>query len=390
MRGLFLTIICVLLIAVPPWALWAQDGQNLQHKVEALEAQSQKYLQEQKPGLAIPVLREITHLDPKNLGARANLGVLLFFQGDYTGAIPQMRTALQLKPDLWKIRALLGIAEKRTGDSGRAQDDLEQALSKLDDPKIRMQAGLELIELDSSAGELQKALSVTEELERESPQDPHLLFVAYEISSQVLDQTLLNMMVAAPNSAEMHMMMAGALARRGDHSNAIEQYREAIRLNPDLPGVHYELAEQLRTATDPALNAQAEGEFRAALKVNQYDEKAWRRLGEIIAAKGDYKTAQEDYKKALALAPHDSDVQTDLAIALISTNHTQEAIPLLESAEKDDPTNVAAHYRLSLLYRRAGRLADSKREMDLFVHYRDLKAKLGNIFKQMAGGPAPK
>lgn len=390
MRGLFLTILCALLLAVAPSALWAQDAQNLQHKIELLEGESQKYLQEQKPELAIPILREITRLDPKNLGAQANLGVLLFFQGDYAGAIPQMRTALQLKPDLWKIRALLGIAEKRTGDAGRAQDDLEQAFVKLDDPKIRMQAGLELIELDSSAGELQKALSLTEELEKESPQDTHLLFVAYEISSQLLDQTLLNMMVAAPNSAEMHMMMAGVLARRGEHSNAIEQYREAIRLNPKLPGVHYELAEQLRTATDPALNAQAEGEFRAALKVNQYDEKAWRRLGELVAAKGDYKTAQEDYKKALALAPHDSDVQTDLAIALISENQTQEAVRLLESAEKDDPTNVAAHYRLSLLYRRAGRLEDSKREMDLFVHYRDLKAKLGNIFKQMAGGPVSK
>lgn len=390
MRGLFLTILCALLLAVAPSALWAQDARNLQHKIELLEGESQKYLQEQKPELAIPILREITRLDPKNLGAQANLGVLLFFQGDYAGAIPQMRTALQLKPDLWKIRALLGIAEKRTGDAGRAQDDLEQAFVKLDDPKIRMQAGLELIELDSSAGELQKALSLTEELEKESPQDTHLLFVAYEISSQLLDQTLLNMMVAAPNSAEMHMMMAGVLARRGEHSNAIEQYREAIRLNPKLPGVHYELAEQLRTATDPALNAQAEGEFRAALKVNQYDEKAWRRLGELVAAKGDYKTAQEDYKKALALAPHDSDVQTDLAIALISENQTQEAVRLLESAEKDDPTNVAAHYRLSLLYRRAGRLEDSKREMDLFVHYRDLKAKLGNIFKQMAGGPVSK
>src|SRR5271169_7212073 len=31
-------------------------------------------------------------------------------------AIPQFRAALKLRPSLWKIQALLGIAEKRTGD----------------------------------------------------------------------------------------------------------------------------------------------------------------------------------------------------------------------------------------------------------------------------------
>ena len=40
-------------------------------------------------------------------------------------------------------------------------------------------------------------------------------------------------------------------------------------------------------------------------------------------------------------------------------NRTNEAISLLESAVKDDPTNIVAHYRLSGLYRRAGRTADA-------------------------------
>ena len=197
------------------------------------------------------------------------------------------------------------------------------------------------------------------------------------------------MLAVAPESAEMHMMMAGELVRRGDHANAITQYREAIRLNPNLPGVHFELAEQLRASSDPGLNAQAEDEFKAALQVNQYDEGAWRELGEMQAAKGDLQSAQQDYKKALALRPNDADAETDLAIALISLNRSNEALPLLEHAEKDDPTNIAAHYRLSLLYRRAGRTKDSEREMELFNHYRDLKNKLGNIFKQMATQKSP-
>src|ERR1035438_9038988 len=88
-----------------------------------------------------------------------------------------------------------------------------------------------------------------------------------------------------------------------------------------------------------------------------------------MEAKGDFKTAEEDYKKALALQPKDSDAKTGLAIVLISTNQTNEAISLLESAVQDDPTNIVAHYRLSMLYRRAGRTADAQHEMDTFHHY---------------------
>ena len=99
-------------------------------------------------------------LDPKNVNAQANLGVLLFFQGNYAEAIPHMRAALQLQPDLWRIQALLGIAEKRTGNPREAQDDLERAFSNLDDKKIRIEAGLELIELHSASAQLDKALAV--------------------------------------------------------------------------------------------------------------------------------------------------------------------------------------------------------------------------------------
>ena len=371
-------------------ALNAQTAPEIQQKIAVLEQQAQKYLQEQKTQLAIPVLREIASLDPKNVNAQANLGVLVFFQGNYADAIPSLHTALQLQPDLWKIEALLGIAEKRTGRPREAQEDLERAFPNLDDRKIQIEAGLELIELDSASAQLAKALSVAAKLEELAPQDPQILLAAYQISRKMMDQSLLSTMVAAPDSAEMHMIMAGELGRRGDHTSSIAQFREAIRLNPMLPGAHFELAEQLRTAPDAALNAQAEAEYKAAIHVNQYDELAWRQLAGVMAGKNDFKTAEEDYRKALALQPKDADAETGLAIVLVSLNRTNEAVSLLEGAVKDDPTNLVAHYRLSGLYRRAGRAADAQREMDTFHHYTDLKDKLGKVYRQLAAPGNPK
>jgi tetratricopeptide (TPR) repeat protein len=375
---------------LPCLALMAQDAKDIPARIGALEQQVQKYLQEQKPQLAIPLLREIVSLDPKNLNGQANLGVLLFFQGNHPEAIAHLRTALELQPDLLRIGALLGIAEKRTGNPHDAQNHLERAFSNLDDKKIQIEAGLELIELHSAASQFDKALTVAAKLQELAPQNPQILLVTYEISRQMMDQSLLTLMMAAPDSAEMHMIMAGELGRQGDHPNSVAQYREALKLKPTLPGAHFELAEQLRTSPDPAFNAQAEEEFKAAIRVNPYDSLSWRQLGGIMSAKGDFTAAEEDFRKALNLQPRDSDAKTGLAIVLISTNKTDEAISLLESAVKDDPTNIVAHYRLSMLYRRAGRPADSDRETEAFHHYEDVKGKLGKIFKQLAGPSSPK
>jgi tetratricopeptide (TPR) repeat protein len=335
------------------------------------------------------VLREIVSLDSRNVNGQANLGVLLYFQDKFQDAIPPLRAALQLQPRLWRIEAILGIAEKRTGDLKNAQVHLEQAFSNLDDPKIKLQAGLELVEILTASTQLDDALSTTRKLEQLAPNNPQILFAAYQVARRRMDQTLLTMMVAAPDSAEAHLIMAGELSRRGDRAESIAQYREAIRLNPSLPGVHFLLAEELRTSPDPQQNAQAEAEYKAALKVNPFDEFAWRQLGGVLSAKGDFKAAEEHYRKALSLQPADSEAKTGLAIVLSSTNRSTEATPILEDAIKDDPTNTVAHFRLSGIYRRAGRTADADRELEAFHHYQDLKDKLGKVFKQLAAPVRP-
>src|SRR5437763_12974927 len=88
-----------LMVSVAWAGLVAQQAEDVQNKIGALEQQAKEYLQDQKPQLAIPVMSEIAALDPKNLNAQANLGVLLFFQGKYAETMPHMPAALELKPD---------------------------------------------------------------------------------------------------------------------------------------------------------------------------------------------------------------------------------------------------------------------------------------------------
>src|SRR5204863_9803539 len=139
-------------------SLWcfAQTTPSHQQEIDSHNREAQKFLQESRPDLAIPEFRAILALDPKNVDALGNLGVLLVFQGNYADALSPLREALKLRPGLWKIEALLGMAEKRTGDHSNAGAHLAKAFPNIEEEKIKVQAGMELIELYSGTGDLDK------------------------------------------------------------------------------------------------------------------------------------------------------------------------------------------------------------------------------------------
>src|SRR5205823_6994698 len=83
---------------------FCQTNPSQQQQIETHSRQAQEYLKNNRPDLAAQEFSAIVALDPNNLEARGNLGVLLFFQGDFANAAEQLRAALQLQPSLWKIQ----------------------------------------------------------------------------------------------------------------------------------------------------------------------------------------------------------------------------------------------------------------------------------------------
>ncbi len=157
--GWVLLILCF--ASVPSFS---QGSSNLQEEVDLHSRLAQQYLREARPDLAITEFQAIVALDPKNEVARGNLGVLLFFRGDFIHAAPELRAALKLRPDLWNIQALLGVCERRIGEKSQGLEDLESAFPHLQEDKIKLEAGNELIVIYSSTGDLDKAEAMKHEL----------------------------------------------------------------------------------------------------------------------------------------------------------------------------------------------------------------------------------
>jgi len=133
---------------------------------------------------------------------------------------------------------------------------------------------------------------------------------------------------------------------------------------------------------------EAETEYKAALAVNQFDERAEFRLGDISSRRGDVQEAYAHYSRAVQLQPNDAEANIGLAKVLMLMNQPDKAEPLLQRALQLDPTSVAAHFRLSTLYRQAGRTADAKRELEEYQKYKEMKEKLQDIYHDMRVKPA--
>jgi len=367
-----------------------QSAPTRQQQIESHKRQAAEYLKENQPDLAASEFKAIVALDPRNVDALGNLGVMLFFQGAYADAIPQFRAALKLQPTLWKIQALLGIAEKRTGDLTAARGDLDKAFPKLSEEKIRIETGTELIEIYSGTGDLDKAAAIVSVLRGLEPTDEALIYTAYRIYSDLAAESLLSLSVVAPNSAHMHQAMAHELAKHGNTPEAIENYRAALKIDPRLPGLHFEFAEMLNSQSTAESRQEAENEYKAALEINPFDEQSECRLGDIAARRNDQKEAYDRYTKALELQPGDPEASIGLAKVLMSMDQPEKAEPLLKHALELDPTSAVAHFRLSTVYRQMGRAADAKHELEEYQKYKDMKEKLVEVYHQMRLEPAKK
>jgi Tfp pilus assembly protein PilF len=352
-------------------------------QIQLHEQKAHQLLTQKQPKLAAKEFAAVLALDPQNLDAQGNLGVLLYFQNDYAGAEPHLRNAVEQKPDLVKIQALLGMCERHLGKINLARTNLEAVVSQLQEPNVRLEAGLELIEIYTTKGELVEAARVVATLREGAPTDPRILYAAYRIYTDLAGEALLDMSVAAPNSGQLYQAMAHELGRAGDSAGAIKDYRAALAADPHLPGIHFELAEALHNSPDLKLKEEAEQEYKLAVSSNPLDEKALTRLGDIVVEKGNLDEGERYYKQALAIVPGDGDAQVGLAMVHTQKNDPSAALPLLESAIANDPSNIMAHYRLSTVYRALHRPDDAKRELAEYKKYKDLKEKLRTIYKDM-------
>ncbi len=115
----------------------------------------------------------------------------------------------------------------------------------------------------------------------------------------------------AKEAAEQKFNAGFSLARQGKNQEAIESFREAVKLNPDLTEAHFSLGVLLARQGKPGY-AEAMQQFLEVLRLHPNDVDALVNISNLLEEAGDSQAAVTTMQKAVALAPG----QTELLVML--------------------------------------------------------------------------
>jgi len=139
----------------------------------------QRYFQEGERALAEKryadaetAYEKVRQLDPGTAEVHAKLGLIYFQQRKFTQAVPALRQALKLRPNLPNAGVLLAMSLSELGRFAEALPGLEKGFRQSADSALRRLAGLQLQRAYTGLQRDSKAVEVALELTRLYPEDP--------------------------------------------------------------------------------------------------------------------------------------------------------------------------------------------------------------------------
>jgi tetratricopeptide (TPR) repeat protein len=110
---------------------------------------------------------------------------------------------------------------------------------------------------------------------------------------------------------------------------------------------------------------------------------AYCRLAEIALRAADLQSALSLYSRALELQPNDAEASLGMGKTLSQLHGPTDALPHPQRSAELEPFTAATHYRLSLVYRAAGRTADAEKELAEFQRLKEMKDRLKQVYQEM-------
>ena len=150
--------------------------------------------------------------------------------------------------------------------------------------------------------------------------------------------------------ATAHYNLAVLKARQARIPEAVEHFREALRINPRYPEAYYNLGNLLRAQNK---NGEALSEYRLALRSDPEYVEAHVNLGNLLRDEGRTEAAIEQYHEAIRISPRHIVAHCNLASTLATDGRDAEAREAIEEALQIDPQHAAARKILTALQRRA-------------------------------------
>ncbi len=347
----------------------AQDNDSAEHIAE----EGQAALAAGRYADAERAFEKLRQLEPTMAEVHANLGLIYFQERKFEQAVPSLRQALKLKPSLTKSDNLLAMSLSEIGRYSEAVPGLEKCLHHSSDAEIKRMCGLELQRAYTGLKKDDKAVEVAMQLNRFFPDDPEILYQTGKIYGNFAFLTMEKLAQVAPTSVWKHLAAAEAHESQGSYDQAIPEYNEVLKLDPQRPGIHYRIGRSLlgrywqRHAPEDLTGA--EKEFEQELQIDPANANSAYELGELRRKANRFDEAQQYFEQALQHYPDFPDAQLGLAAVLQAKKLNDQAVIHAQRAVAIDPENEVGWYRLAQIQKALGKNAEQEKAL---VEYRRL------------------
>jgi tetratricopeptide (TPR) repeat protein len=304
---------------------------------------------------------------PSDAKACANLGFLESQQQHYPQAVRYYSKAAALNPRLPGLQMNLGLALFKAGRMKEAGGVFlplyrEANPDSADAQRLRLLIGI----ADYGAGRYAAAVPFLRDSMARDPQNlPYRLLLAHSClwSKQyqcVLDvyQQILSLNA---ESAEADMLVGEAYDEMRDDNDAIQQFRNAVRVDSKVPGVHFGLGYLLWCRNDLTEAAQ---QFQLEADNVPRDAQTIAYWGDSELRLNHPDAARSLVDRALKLNDSQELPWLDLGILDSDAGRKDDAIREFKQAERLAPSEAQAHWRLARLYQSMGKRTEAQAEFD--------------------------
>jgi protein O-GlcNAc transferase len=160
----------------------------------------------------------------------------------------------------------------------------------------------------------------------------------------------------APERPDVHYNLANALKNLGRNKEAIKAYRRCIKIDPGMTNAHFNLGGVLKSM-DRLVDAAAA--YQSAILCDQNDAEAHVNLGNVLELLGDSVAAEKYINRALFLDPASAIAHFNLANLLKKSCRSNEAESQYRQALAISPNLHKAYIGLGEIIKERGNLDDA-------------------------------
>jgi tetratricopeptide (TPR) repeat protein len=309
------------------------------------------------------------------------LGRIHSAQSDYQRALTTLETAATYSPRSTEVLVDLSIAYFNAGQYRKAVEPLDRALAS----DARSVAAHHMLgksyfmlgEFERAGAELETALKL-------APKDYD---VAYTLALAYLKQRRVppargifeSMLAALGNRPQLRVLIGRAYRETGYLAEAIDEFNQAIALDPHFPRVHYYLGLTYLLKDGAARLGDAEREFKMELAKHPGEYFANFYLGIVNTIERRWETALGFLQEAARIEPNNPDPYFYLGQTYQGLERHEQAIDMLRKSialnpalRHNDNQVTNAHYRLGQSLLKIGRREEGEKELELAA---ELKTK---------------